>query len=137
MPLDSGTRYVAQAAEARADLATAQPEIVRTQQRQRALPGSVRRARGARSSRSTPRRRRPQAAVDAARARIAGVAAQQYMHAGGARVNAAIDAAMNADDMLDLGRNLHILEKSGTHELDVFDVLEAAHAPGRRSSWPT
>ena len=37
MPLDSGTRYVAQAADARADLANAQPEITRTQQRQRSL----------------------------------------------------------------------------------------------------
>ena len=67
------------------------------------------------------------AAVLEARARIAGVAARQYMQAGGERVNAAIEAAMNADDMLAMGRNLHILEKSGTHELDTFALLDAAH----------
>jgi predicted nucleic acid-binding Zn-ribbon protein len=127
MPLDSGTKYVAQAAAARADLAHAQPEITRTQQRERALQTRYDTL-AAQVTALAAQEQAAQAAVDAARARIAQVAAKQYISAGGERVNAAIDAAMNADDMLSLGRNLHILEKSGTHELDSFELLDAAHA---------
>ena len=65
--------------------------------------------------------------VQAARDRIASSAAKQYVEAGGTRVNAAMEVALNANDMLDFGRNLHILEKSGTHEVDLFSEVDAAH----------
>ena len=126
MPLDSGTRYVAQAADARADLANAQPEITRTQQRQRTLQAQYDDL-AAQVVALTAQEQAAAAAVAEARARIAQVAAQQYMQAGGTRVNATIEAAMNADDMLAMGRNLHILEKSGSHEIDTFALLDAAH----------
>jgi hypothetical protein len=126
MPLDAGTRFVAQAAEARAELATAQPEIARSQQRERALQAQFADL-AAQVTTLTAQEADARAAVEAARARLAQVAAKQYVSAGGARLNAAIDAAMNADDVLSLGRNLHILEKSGTHELDSFELLDAAH----------
>jgi hypothetical protein len=126
MPLDSGTKYVAQAAAARAELARAQPEVARTQQQQQRLQAQFDDL-NAQVGGLTVQEHDAAAQVQAARDRIAGIAAQQYMQAGGARVNAAIEAAMNADDLLDLGRNIHILEKSGTHELDVFTALDAQH----------
>ena len=49
MPLDSGTRDVAELAEARAELATAQPEIAVHQQRAARDPGPARRRCAARS----------------------------------------------------------------------------------------
>src|SRR5262249_22096625 len=125
MPLDAGTKYVAQAAEARADLASAQPEITRTQQRQKALQTQYD-ALAAQVTDLAAKEQAAQAAVDEARARIAEVAAKQYISAGGERVNAALEATLNADDMLSLGRNLHILSKSGTHEVDSFELLDAA-----------
>jgi Mannosyl-glycoprotein endo-beta-N-acetylglucosaminidase len=127
MPLDSGTRYVAQASEARADLANAQPEIARTQQRQRVLQARHDEL-AAQVVSLEAQEQGARAAVEQARVRIAGVAAKQYVEAGGTRLNAAFDAAMDAGDMLDFGRNLHILETSGDHELDLFAIYEAAHA---------
>ena len=123
MPLDSGTRAVSQGGEARAELARAQPEVSRVEQRQRVLQAELD-ALNVRLADLEAQEVAAQALVDAARARIAGVAAEQYMQAGGGRVNAAIEAAMDADDILALGRNLHILEKSGTHEIDTFTYLE-------------
>jgi septal ring factor EnvC (AmiA/AmiB activator) len=127
MPLDSGTRYVQQAADARSTLANAQPAIARTEQRRVALEQELA-GLNARLADLEAQVVAAQAQVDAARARIASVAAKQYMGAGGTRVNAAIEAAMNADDILELGRNLHILEKSGTHEIDAFHYIDGVRA---------
>jgi Mannosyl-glycoprotein endo-beta-N-acetylglucosaminidase len=126
MPLDSGTRYVKQAAAARADLAQAQPEVTRTRQLQQRLQAQFDDLNGQVAA-LDGQEKAAAAQVDAARARIAGVAARQYVEAGGTRVNAALEAALNANDLLDLGRNLHILEKSGTFELDVFTLVDAQH----------
>jgi hypothetical protein len=126
MPLDSGTKYVDQAAAARAELARVQPEVTRTQQAEQKLQGQYDDL-NAQVGSLTVQEHDAAAQVQAARDRLAGIAAQQYMQAGGARVNAAIEAAMDANDLLDLGRNIHILEKSGTHELDVFSALDAQH----------
>ena len=126
MPLDSGTKYVAELADARAELAKAQPEVGRVQQRQQTLQGQY----DALTAQLAALDAQEQAAavqVQAARDRIASSAAKQYVEAGGTRVNAAMEIALNANDVLDLGHNLHILEKSGTHELDLFTLADAAH----------
>ena len=70
-------------------------------------------------------------------ARIAGVAAKQYMQAGGGRVNAAIEAAIDANDMLDMGRNLHILEKSGDATRSIRSLSPTRRTRGRAADSPT
>jgi Mannosyl-glycoprotein endo-beta-N-acetylglucosaminidase len=126
MPLDSGTRYVAQLAEARAELARAQPEVGRAQQQQRALAAQHEALR-VEVDGLIAQEQAAAAQVQAARDRIAGVAATQYVEAGGGRVNAAIEVTLAADSLLDAGRNLHILEQAGTYELVRFEAAEAAH----------
>ena len=126
MPLDSGTRYVAELADGRAELAKAQPEVGRVQQRQQTLQAQYD-ALTAQLAALDAQEQAAAAQVQAARDRIASSAAKQYVEAGGTRVNAAMEVALNANDMLDLGRNLHILEKSGTHEVDLFSEVDAAH----------
>ena len=126
MPLDSGTKYVAELADARAELAKAQPEVGRVQQRQQTLQGQYD-ALTAQLAALDAQEKAAAVQVQAARDRIASSAAKQYVEAGGTRVNAAMEVALNANDMLDLGRNLHILEKSGTHEVDLFSEADAAH----------
>jgi septal ring factor EnvC (AmiA/AmiB activator) len=126
MPLDSGTKYVAELADARAELARAQPEVGRVQQRQQTLQGQYD-ALTAQLAALDAQEKAAAVQVQAARDRIASSAAKQYVEAGGTRVNAAMEVALNANDMLDFGRNLHILEKSGTHEVDLFSAVDAAH----------
>ena len=126
MPLDSGTKYVAELADARAELAKAQPEVGRVQQRQQTLQGQYD-ALTAQLAALDAQEKAAAVQVQAARDRIASSAAKQYVEAGGTRVNAAMEVALNANDMLDFGRNLHILEKSGTHEVDLFSEVDAAH----------
>jgi hypothetical protein len=126
MPMDSGTRFVEQEASARADLVRAQPEVDRAEELRSRLQARLSDL-DAQVAALQDRERAAAAAVVRARGRIAAVAAEQYVHSGGERVNAAIEAVMNADDLLTLGRNLHILEASGSHELDVFAAVEAQH----------
>ena len=126
MPLDSGTRYVAQLADARAEVARAQPEVVRAQQRERAAIAQHEALREQVDA-LTAQEQAAAAEVQAARDRIAGVAAKQYVQAGGGRVNSALEATFEADSLLDASRNLHILAKSSTYEIDRFAIADAAH----------
>ena len=127
MPLDSGTKYVAQAADARAELANAQPEIRRIQQRQRTLQAQY----DDLTAQLVALDAQEQAAavqVQAARDRIAEVGGQA-VHAG-RRHRASTrrwKSRSTRTTCSTMGRNLHILEKSGTHELDMFALLDAAH----------
>jgi hypothetical protein len=127
MPLDAGTRYVEQAAAARATLAEARPAIARAEAR----AGELRRAWEALTvevARLDTEAQHAAALVEAARAVIAGVAAEAYINSGGSRVNAALDVTFEANDLLEVGWNLHMLAKSGSHEITEYEALQAAHA---------
>src|SRR5262249_45274003 len=126
LPMDYGTRMVHQLAagrsalsHARSDAAEAQDRATRAQHHVDDLDFKL--------AWVTPQEHFAAVAVRAAQARVASVAARQYMEAGGARVNAAIDVAMDAGDILSLGRTIHILETSSTYELGVYEVRKAAH----------
>jgi hypothetical protein len=126
LPMDAGTRAVEQEASARDALLHTQPEVDRAEETQRQLQGRLSDLE-AQVAALQGREQAAAAQLVQARRRIAAVAAEQYVHASGERVNAAIEAALNANDLLSLGRNLHILEASGSHELDVFAEVEAQH----------
>jgi hypothetical protein len=126
LPMDYGTRMVHQLAagrsalsHARSDAAEAHGRATRAQHHVDDLDVKL--------GWVTPQEHNAAAAVRAARARVASVAARQYMEAGGTRVNAAIDVAMDAGDVLTLGRTIHILETSSSYELGVYEIRKAAH----------
>ena len=81
MPLDSGTKYVAELADARAELAKAQPEVGRVQQRQQTLQGQYD-ALTAQLAALDAQEKAAAVQVQAARDRIASSAAKQYVRGG-------------------------------------------------------
>src|SRR5262245_38756674 len=108
LPLDAGTRAVSDLSDARHDLATARPAIHPAQTRVRELQARFDDL-TARVAVLEQQERASAAQVRTARTMLAEVAAKQYVEAGGTRVNAAIEVALDADNFLDLSRNLHIL----------------------------
>ena len=62
--------------------------------------------------------------LDAAKARLGASAARAYKESGGGRVNAALDAMREANDLLDMSRDLHLISTYGDYELDVVAGLE-------------
>jgi Mannosyl-glycoprotein endo-beta-N-acetylglucosaminidase len=123
MPLDSGTKFVRQRADARAELERTQPEIARLEERRRVLDARVV-ALGAELAAAQASVDGARLVVDEYRRRLAGVAAEAYVHGGGSRLNATLEAATLADEVLDVGRSVHILETAGTHEVRVFEFLQ-------------
>ena len=124
MPMDSGPKMMAQAAQAKLDIATIQPEL--------ATATAVRDEAQTRWDQLTAHlvyldglRSRVIVELDAARARLGASAARAYKESGGGRVNAALETLREADDLLDVSRDLHLISTYGDYELDVVATLEA------------
>jgi Mannosyl-glycoprotein endo-beta-N-acetylglucosaminidase len=123
MPMDTGPKMVAQAAQARLDLAAAEPQLasaaaVRDEQQQRwdQLTAHL-------VSLDTLRSQTI-AELTAAKARLGASAAHAYMSSGGGRLNAALEAMDEAGDLLDFSRDMHLIASYGQHEIDIVDALE-------------
>jgi Mannosyl-glycoprotein endo-beta-N-acetylglucosaminidase len=121
--MDAGPRFMAQAAQARADLAAWQPQLAaetalldEQQARWDRLTASLVELDGIRS--------RAIAELEAARARLGASAARAYMQSGGGRVTAALDAMREANDILDMSRDLHLIETYGDYEIGIVEALE-------------
>jgi hypothetical protein len=124
MPMDSGPKMMAQAAQAKVDIATFQPQLVtataerdEAQTRWDQLTAHLVYLDGLRS--------RTIAELAAAKARLGASAARAYKESGGGRVNAALETLREADDLLDVSRDLHLISTYGDYELDVVATLEA------------
>jgi hypothetical protein len=123
MPMDAGPRFMAQAAQARADLAAWQPQLAtataqRDEQQARwdRLTASLVELDGIRS--------RALVELDAARTRLGASAARAYKQSGGGRVTAALDAMREANDILDMSRDLHLISTYGDYEIGIVEALE-------------
>ena len=124
MPMDSGPKMMAQAAQAQLDLTTIQPQLAaataerdEAQTRWDQLTAHLVYLDGLRSQAI--------AELDAAKARLGASAARAYKESGGGRVNAALEAMREADDLLDMSRDLHLISTYGDYELDIVAGLEA------------
>jgi hypothetical protein len=124
MPMDTGPKMMAQAAQARAELATLQPQL--------ASVTAERDAQQQRWDRLTARlvdldgrRNHALRELEAAKARLRASAARAYKESGGTRVNAALEAMRRADDLLDVSRDLHLISTYGDYELAIVEELEA------------
>jgi hypothetical protein len=123
MPMDTGPKMMAQAAQAKADLAALQPQL--------AAATAARDEAQLRWDRLTAallaldnQRSRVVVQLSAAKARLAAGAARAYKSSGGGRINAALEAMNEAGDLLDFSRDLHLINSYGQHEIDVVDELE-------------
>jgi hypothetical protein len=123
MPMDSGPKFMAQAAQARAEVDALQPQLAAAteqrdehQKRWDQLTANLVQLDLLRS--------RAIAELEAAKARLASSAARAYMQSGGGRVNAALEAMREANDILDMSRDLHLISTYGDYEIDVVDGLE-------------
>ena len=74
------------------------------------------------------------AQVAAAQLRVAALAATAYKQAGGGQIDATIEAARSAEDVLDLSWSMRIIEGSGDYALDVFLWHDTMHNGDRRRS---
>jgi Mannosyl-glycoprotein endo-beta-N-acetylglucosaminidase len=123
MPMDTGPKMMLQSAQARQDLATLQPQLGAataqrddTQKRWDALTAKLVHLDDVRS--------RTIAELEAAKVRLGQSAARAYMQSGGGRLNAALDAMQQADDVLDLSRDMHLISTYGNYEVDLVEQLE-------------
>ena len=123
MPMDTGPKMMAQAAQAQLDLGTIQPQLAQAaaerdeaQTRWDQLTAHLVYLDGIRSQTI--------AELDAAKTRLGASAARAYKESGGGRVNAALEAMREADDLLDVSRDLHLISTYGDYELDIVAGLE-------------
>jgi hypothetical protein len=124
LSMDAGPRSKAQAARAKLDIAALEPELA-TAIAQRDQLQARWDALTAQLAQLDIARRRTIVELDAARVALGASAAKAYVHRGGGRLDAALDAMASADDAMDIGRDLHLLTAYGDHEIDLFERLEA------------
>ena len=123
MPMDTGPKMMAQAAQARADLAALQPQLASAtterdelQKRWDQLTAQIVHLDDLRSQ--------TVAELQAAKERLGQSAARAYKQSGGGRLNAALDAMSQANDILDASRDMHLISTYGDYELNVVAQLE-------------
>jgi Mannosyl-glycoprotein endo-beta-N-acetylglucosaminidase len=123
MPMDTGPRMTAQQAQAQADLATYQPQLTTATAERAELQDRWNKL-TAHLVELDALRTQARSELEAARARLSASAARAYKESGGTRVNAALDAMREANDLLDMSRDLHLISKYGDYEMDVVEQLE-------------
>src|SRR6202008_2622700 len=118
LPMDAGPKYKAQAAQAKLDIATLEPQLAaaqaqreQLQQRWDALTARLVELDGV--------RQRTLAELDAARVRLGASAARASVQSGGGRIDAALDAMANANNAMELGRDMHLISTYGEYEIDL------------------
>ena len=121
--MDTGPKMMAQAAQARADVATLQPQLASAtterdelQKRWDQLTAQIVHLDDLRSQ--------TVAELQAAKERLGQSAARAYKQSGGGRLNAALDAMSQANDILDASRDMHLISTYGDYELNVVAQLE-------------
>ena len=132
MPMDTGPKMMAQAAQARVDLATLQPQLASAtterdelQKRWDQLTAQIVHLDDLRSQ--------TVAELQAAKERLGQSAARAYKQSGGGRLNAALDAMSQANDMLDASRDMHLISTYGDYELNVVAQLEQQKKVARQA----
>ena len=132
MPMDTGPKMMAQAAQARADLATLQPQLASAtterdelQKRWDQLTAQIVHLDDLRSQ--------TVAELQAAKQRLGQSAARAYKQSGGGRLNAALDAMSQANDILDASRDMHLISTYGDYELNVVAQLEQQKKVARQA----
>ena len=126
MAMDSGTRFVRERAQARRDISRAEAELSVASARQQGIQEQVD-ALTAEQTRLDGEAQAASAQVDAARLRVAALAATAYKQAGGGEVDASLEAARSAQDVLDLSWSMRVIRSSGDYALDVFTWHDTVH----------
>jgi hypothetical protein len=123
MPMDSGPKMMLQLVQAQQDLTNLQPQLTAAtaerdelQQRWDELTARIVHLDDLRS--------RTIAELQAAKDRLGQSAAKAYKQSGGSQLNAALDAVRDADDLLDISRDMHLISTYGDYELEIVAQLE-------------
>jgi Mannosyl-glycoprotein endo-beta-N-acetylglucosaminidase len=119
MAMDSGTRFVRERTQARRDISRAEAELSVATELQQGIQAQVDTL-SAEMARLDVEAQAASAQVAAAQLRVAALAATAYKRAGGGQIDATIEAARSAQDVLDLSWSMRIIEGSGDYALDVF-----------------
>jgi hypothetical protein len=123
MPMDTGPKMLLQSSTARKALATLGPQLKAAQR------AKVDRKRDwdrltAELVRLDDDRAETVAQLVAAKQRLGASAATAYMQSGGGRLNAALQSVQSAQTVLDLSRDMHLINTYGEHEITVVEALQ-------------
>jgi hypothetical protein len=122
--MDAGTRATADAETARQDIARAEPELARATAARDRLQARWD-ALTARLAALGTELQQTIASLEAARRRLAASAVRAYVEGGG-KVDAALSAMGQAEDALQVSRDLHLISTYGEYESDLVDRYERA-----------
>ena len=124
MPMDAGRKALDEKARARFDIAATEPKLAEATVQRDTLQDRWDRL-TAQLVRLDAERQQIMSNLSTARAHVAASAARAYVNSGTERINAALESMGEAQDFLDVSRDMHLISTYGDYEMAQVEKFEA------------